>query len=216
MPWFRRIRPVLVMATVLWVLSASAGLSLLWGYENTPGVSAKAPPQWPTDSGIQRDPNRATLIMLVHPQCPCSRASIGELAEVMAQSPGRLIAFVLFLKPAGVPSDWEKSDLWKSAAKIPGVTVLVDNNGTEASRFNAATSGQTMLYDAGGYLLFRGGITDARGHAGENAGSSSIIALVNESSADRTETSVFGCPLFDPNTDCRIPAHPTNPPRAGR
>jgi hypothetical protein len=125
----------------------------------------------------------------------------------MAQSHGRLVAYVLFLKPAGFSDDWEKTDLWQSAAGIPGVNPIVDGDGVEARRFRARTSGQTVLYDAEGRLLFSGGITMARGHAGDNAGRSAIISLVNEQVSEQAETPVFGCPLFDDNSDCRKPDH---------
>jgi hypothetical protein len=128
----------------------------------------------------------------------------------MAQSQGRLEAYVLFLKPAGFADDWEKTDLWQSAAGIKGVKPIVDYDGVEAHRFHAQTSGQTVLYDAEGRLLFSGGITVARGHAGDNAGRSAIVSLVNAKIAEKTETPVFGCPLFDDNSDCRKPNHERN------
>ena len=199
----KRIRVVLFTSTILWLFAVSIGLWLLWGYENTPGVGAEPPRQWPADSRIQRATDRATLVMLAHPHCPCTRASIGELASLMAQSQGRVTAYVLFLKPAGFSEDWEKTDLWQSAANIPGVTAVIDDGGAEARRFHAATSGQTILYDAEGRLLFSGGITGSRGHSGDNAGRSAIVSLVNAGAADRAETFVFGCPLFDPNSECR-------------
>ena len=37
-------------------------------------------------------------------------------------------------------------------------------------RFGAETSGQTLLYDRDGRLLFSGGTTGSRGHDGDNAG----------------------------------------------
>jgi hypothetical protein len=188
---------------MLWLLAVSFGILILWNYENTPGTSANPPALWPTDSQIQRATAHATLVMLVHPHCPCTRATIGELAELMAHCQGRLTAYVLFLKPAGFSDDWEKTDLWQSAASIPGVNVIVDDDGAEARRFHSATSGQTILYDAEGHLLFSGGITASRGHAGDNDGQSAIISLVNDGAASRTVTSVFGCPLFDANSDCR-------------
>jgi hypothetical protein len=58
------------------------------------------------------------------------------------------------------------------------------------------TSGQTVLYDNEGALLFSGGITGARGHAGDNAGRTSLVELLNRGAAGRSRTSVFGCPLF--------------------
>lgn len=202
-PSSKRIKRILLVSTILWLFAISIGLWFLLSYENTPGVSANPPALWPTDSKIQRPTAHATLVMLVHPHCPCTRATIGELAELMAHCQGRLTAYVLFLKPAGFADDWEKTDLWHSAASIPGVNVMVDDDGAEARRFHSATSGQTILYDAAGHLLFSGGITSARGHAGDNDGRSAIVSLVNGGATERVETSVFGCPLFDEKSDCR-------------
>jgi hypothetical protein len=202
LPRSKRARLVLLTSITLWLLVIGIGLSFLWGYENTPGVAAEPPREWPVDSQIRRDSNRATLIMLAHPHCPCTRASIGELASLMAHSQGRLTAYVLFLKPNGFSEDWEKTALWQNAASIPGVEAVVDNDGTEARRFHAHTSGQTLLYDADGRLLFSGGITASRGHSGDNAGRSAIASLVSTGAAERDETFVFGCPLFD-NSECR-------------
>jgi hypothetical protein len=204
-PRFGRARVLLLLGTISWLLAISFGLWMLWGYENTPGTAAQPPHQWPADSNISAARDHATLVMLAHPHCPCTRATIGELASIMAHSQGRLTAYVLFLKPAGFSEEWEKSDLWQSAASIPGVTAVIDDEGAEAKRFHAATSGQTLLYDAGGRLLFSGGITGSRGHSGDNAGRSAIMSFVNSGAAERTESFVFGCPLFDPNSECRMP-----------
>jgi hypothetical protein len=194
----------------VWLCSISTGLWILWGYENTAGMSAEPPVMWPADSRVQRVPERATLVMLAHPHCPCTRASIGELASLMAHAQGRVTGYVFFLKPAGFSEDWEKTDLWQSAASIPGVSAVIDDGGTEARRFGAATSGQTILYDARGRLLFSGGITGSRGHAGDNAGRSAIVSLINDHAAEDSETKVFGCPLFDPNSECQRPEHERN------
>jgi hypothetical protein len=195
-------RLILIIACAAWIVVTGLGLALLWKYENAPGPAVTAPANWPSDSSIRPATDRATLIMLAHPHCPCTRAGIGELARLMAQAPGRARAFVLFLKPAGSSTDWEKSDLWQSAASIPDVTVIVDDDGAEARRFHAQTSGQTALYDVKGRLLFSGGITGSRGHSGDNAGRSAIVSLLNTGDAERTETLVFGCPLYSPRSEC--------------
>jgi hypothetical protein len=209
-PRFKRGRLVLLASITVWLLVVGVGLSVLWGYENTPGVAAEPPHMWPAQSQIQRAPDGDTLVMLVHPHCPCTRAGLGELASIMAHCQGRLKAYVLFLKPTGFSDDWEKTDLWQSAASIPGVYAVVDDGGAQASRFHAATSGQTILYDADGRLLFSGGITASRGHSGDNAGRSAIVSLVNAGAAERANTSVFGCPLFDENSECREPKDERN------
>ena len=135
--------------------------------------------------------------MLVHPHCPCSRASVGELALLLAKAQGLSTTHVLFHQPAGVPADWHRTDLWSTASTIPGVTVSVDHDGIEARRFGIATSGHTLLYDGDGRLRFTGGITASRGHSGDNAGRTSVVALLLRQPAQRRSTSVFGCSLLN-------------------
>jgi hypothetical protein len=193
---FQKNRLILTAAGALWLLMLAAGIGTLWSYESTPGHAAAAPGLWPAASRIRPDADRATLVMLAHPHCPCTRASIGELARLMTQAQGRVTAYVLFVRPPGFSDGWVQSDLWASAAAIPGVTPVLDDGGTEAGLFHAETSGQTVLYDSTGNLLFRGGITSARGHAGDNAGRTTIVSLLTAGEADRRDTPVFGCPLF--------------------
>jgi hypothetical protein len=180
----------------LWLAAVGAGLGVLWRYDNEPGVGANAPARWPADSMFALAIGRPTLVVLAHPQCSCTRATLGEWAEALARANTRPKTYILFLKPEGFSDDWAQSDLWRTAAALPGVTVVRDDDGREARRFGAATSGQTLLYDSNGALLFSGGITGARAHAGDNAGRSSLVALLNHGQPDRTGTSVFGCPLF--------------------
>ena len=185
-------------AGLLWLAVLAAALSILLAYDNTPGaVTHAAPAAWPAESSLSRVPGRPTLIMLVHPKCPCSRASVGELAVLLAHAPASLTTYVLFHKPAGAPADWHATDLWQNASTIPGVTVRLDEGGTEAKRFGAATSGHTLLYDADGRLQFTGGITASRGHSGDNLGRSTILALLQDRPVQRHWTSVFGCSLHE-------------------
>ena len=180
----------------VWLAGAAAGLWVLWRYDNTPGEAGRAPKDWPAHATLARAADRPTLVMLVHPQCTCTRASLSELAEALARARTPPRAYILFMKPAGVDDGWEQTDLWRTAVALPGVTVVRDDEGQVARQFGAATSGQTMLYDARGALIFSGGITGARAHAGDNAGRQSLVALLNRESAPRTLTSVFGCSLF--------------------
>lgn len=196
-------RLVFLSLILLWFIAVGAGLSFLWSYENAPGVAAAAPSRWPSASRIKPVPNRARLVMLTHPQCPCTRASIEELDKLMAHCRGRLDAYVVLTKPVGFSGAWVETDLWRHALKIPGVSVVVDQDGIEAQRFRAATSGQVLLYGADGRLLFSGGITGSRGHVGDNAGESAIEALVNTGSGNDDHSLVFGCPLFNPDSECR-------------
>ena len=165
-------------------------------YDNTPGARADAPASWPAESALTRDPAAPTLVMLAHPRCDCTRASLGELAELLARVKVKPRTFVVFIKPGGTASGWEQSGTWEQAKRIPGVTVVRDDDGAEARRFGVQTSGQTLLYDARGHLLYSGGTTGSRGKAGENAGRADLVALVDGARRPRATRPVFGCPLF--------------------
>jgi hypothetical protein len=181
---------------LVWLAGVSGGLAWLAAYDNAPGVAAHAPLTWPADSRLTRDTTRPTLVMLAHPRCVCTRASVGELAELMARAHQPPKAYVVFIKPAGTDGNWDDTDLWHSASSIPGVTVLRDDDGLEVRRFGAETSGSTMLYDQNGHLIFSGGTTGSRGHPGDNAGRASIVALLNREGARQATSAVFGCSLF--------------------
>ena len=185
-----------VAVAAVWLAAAVGGLSVLWAYENGPGIAATSPQQWPSDSALTLAIDRPTLVFLAHPQCVCTRASLGELAEALARAGSRPKTYVVFLKPSSFADGWEKTGLWETASSLPDTTVLRDDDGREAMRFGAATSGQTMLYDARGKLLFSGGITGARGHAGDNEGRSAVVSLLDQLETHHRTTNVFGCSLF--------------------
>jgi hypothetical protein len=184
------------LGVVAWLAATSGGLWVVWAYDNTPGVSASAPPAWPADAAIPRSADGPTLVLLAHPQCSCTSATLTELAEVLARAQRQPKTYILFLKPYGVPEWWEQSPTWQQANGLPGVSVLRDDEGAVAARFGAVTSGQVVFYDGDGVLRFSGGITSSRGHAGENPGRAALVALLNETATPVDRTSVFGCSLF--------------------
>jgi hypothetical protein len=114
---------------------------------------------------------------------------------LMARMQGEVDAYVLFLKPKQSGSEWEDTELRRSVAAIPSVMVLSDVDGAEARQFGAETSGHTLLFDRDGRLLFSGGITEFRGHVGDNTGERAIESLINGQAPARTATFVFGCAL---------------------
>jgi hypothetical protein len=181
---------------VLWLGVVLAGTFLMLQYSEAPGRTGVPPKEWPAASRLHPVGGKAALVMFVHPHCPCSSASIGELERIMASCQGELSAYVMFIRPAGMAGDWEQTNLWDRAGKIPGVAVSPDEDGEEARRFHAETSGQTVLYDRAGSLVFRGGITPSRGHSGDNPGSDAISSLLAQKLAGPLTTPVFGCALW--------------------
>jgi hypothetical protein len=141
---------------------------------------------------------KPTLILLLHPQCSCSRASVGELAVLMARVPDRVTAHVLIYRPDDPGPQWADTQMRAAADAIPGVIVSTDIDGDESARFGGYVSGQTLLFDAAGQLAFDGGITFARGHSGDNAGRTALQTLIRGGVPATRGTPVFGCYLGRP------------------
>lgn len=182
---------------VLWSIGIIAGFLVLMQYSLTPGQPKPVPLSWPSASGMRLATDRPTLLMFLHPQCPCSSASLEQLNRVLARSSSRLVTHLVFFQPGSTPDSWRTADLWSAAARIPGVLISADADGREVRRFGAATSGTTFLFDPMGRLLFQGGITAQRGHAADNAAADALLKSLSTGMVSDQNAPVFGCPLFD-------------------
>ncbi|SDU14483.1 hypothetical protein SAMN05444156_2228 [Verrucomicrobium sp. GAS474] len=180
-----------------WLTAIVLGFRFLSGYEGKAGSGA-AVASFPQglSPALSLDPSRKNLILVAHPRCPCTGATLDELIEIMTACRNELHVSVLFTVPAGESqAGWVDSHLEREARRIPGVTVVDDPDGKMAARLGAAVSGVALLFDGRGKLLFSGGITEARGHRGPNDGRESVIALVQGRPAAALRTPVFGCAL---------------------
>ncbi len=180
-----------------WAALLLVGLAAMAVREHQPGARGVVPAAWPVESRLVRDRDRPSLILFAHPHCPCTVASLRELERILARSSDRLRAQVVFCVPDGAPAGWERTELWQQACSVPGLSVVADPGGFEARLFGARTSGTTLVYDAQSELRFQGGITGARGHEGDNAGKSAVLACLETPQARAFTVPVFGCPLFD-------------------
>src|SRR5687767_8393474 len=77
----RRVSTLLVL--VGWLSAASAGFWQLTAYSSTPGAPAPSVARWPGSSLVAKTPGRATLVMVAHPGCSCTRASLRELERLL-------------------------------------------------------------------------------------------------------------------------------------
>jgi hypothetical protein len=186
-----------VLLVVSWLALAVGGFAALARYDARPGPDGPAAPQtWPAASTLTAAHDRATLVVFLHPLCPCSRATVAELERLLAGRSASLEARAVVVTWDGEPES-AAPDLRERLVEVPRLTV-VEDDGTEASRFGATTSGTALLYDAEGVLRFRGGITPTRGHVGDNVGASAIAELVRGRTPAVTSTPVFGCALALP------------------
>jgi hypothetical protein len=179
----------------LWCVGLTMGAQALWKYSSTPGETGSVPERWPADAPFQPTSGRATMVMLAHPHCPCTRASLVELTQLAAR--GGAEPWVLFVRPQGAEEGWERAGAWKSATDIPGAHVLVDVDGDAARAFGARTSGHVLFYDAAGVLQFSGGITASRGQQGPSSGSEAILAVLRGEGSKPHEAPTYGCPLIN-------------------
>jgi hypothetical protein len=198
------LRPVPLALLILWLVGIIAGFACLLRYASTPGERGPCPERWPAGSSLRLAADRPTLVLLAHPHCFCTQASLDELEQILIHSPQPVSAHVLFYRPGSFPKGWEKTALWHQVERLAGARAHCDEDGAEARLFGATTSGQVLLYHPEGHLLFRGGITNARGHVGASVGTTAILALLSQGPAGQPETPVFGCPLHG------CPSRPTD------
>src|SRR5262245_2224869 len=171
-------RPV-VSALVLTAAACGvvAGFATLMRYAATAGPSPRAPARMPVELETALAPCEGTslyarplLVLCVHPQCPCTRATIDELDRIAHGAGSALAIEVFFLSDAELGSAWTESELWRAARSIPGAHVHADLGGALARRLGAEVSGTAIVYGRDGGLEFQGGITLGRGEPGDNAG----------------------------------------------
>ena len=191
---------IILAFALLWGLSI--GISSVWlmNYASLPGKPADSPSSLPAHIFKDRITELPTLAVFIHPQCSCSRASLRELAKLVTQTRDRLNIYILFYQPEDRSLEWVKSDLWDAAAEIPGRRLIVINKSV-VDQFGVSTSGQALFYDAGGGLIFSGGLTNSRAHEGDNLGRSTIKSYLLKGELPATQSPVFGCSLTFSHTD---------------
>jgi CheY-like chemotaxis protein len=183
------------MTALIWGVLVCGGSLLLMRFETRPSDDGHVPSQWPAQSRIGRAADQPIVIMFLHPNCPCSRASVHELTAVINSLPPRLMPRIEFVLRTEAIRDWRASELRHDLSSIREAIVIDDDGGREAARFGAQTSGLVLLYDRSGALRFHGGITAGRGHEGANCAEDSLAGILRNSSTAISETPVYGCSL---------------------
>ncbi|WP_153556176.1 hypothetical protein [Roseimaritima sediminicola] len=192
-------RPVawIVLGT-LWLV----GLGGLWyattryQFRRPPVAESSIATSWPATSRLELAARRDTLVYLIHPRCPCTRASTRQLQRLLD---GNLLrreqqprVLVLASVPSGAEasasprheaqretdSSWTDTDLLRRCRQLPRSTVVLDVGGEESQRFGGRISGTVLLFDSAGNRLFAGGITAARGLEGDNPAAARLHDLL--------------------------------------
>lgn len=190
-------------ALALWISCVAAGFAALGRYSTEAG-----PAQTPRDVdeflASHRQPNRALLIMAVHPRCPCTKASMAELGDLLARSRGTCDALILQFHPENGAAKWREDTVPRELGGVQ-VGVLLDPGGKQAATLGAATSGHVVFIDAAGAVRFTGGITVSRGHRGRAPGQNAILEILAGGSPSRASAPAYGCAL---SPECSAPLKP--------
>ncbi|WP_158261050.1 MULTISPECIES: hypothetical protein [Pirellulaceae] len=186
-----------VIAFAAWLAAVVFVFVSLGVYAGTQGPRSLPPSQWPTSSNLERTIDSHTLLVFLHPGCPCSRATLDNLLPI-STTPSLSIVLVCMgdeFHPGENANDFascrQQLNEWKTRNNV---SLHFDTKDEEAHRFQAKTSGHCMLFNAQGKLKFSGGVTSSRGHQGASAGLASLEAALNGSPEYETYP-VFGCPL---------------------
>jgi hypothetical protein len=175
---------------VAWVVAVAGGFGV-WGAAEAPPGRAGPPAAGSPRAG-------PSVVVYVHPHCPCTRAALPAILDALAVAPPGTDCRVVFALPVGVPDGWERTRSWDLAAGRPGVAVEIDRGGTRAAADGAETSGHAVARDAAGRVAFRGGLSRPGTRPADGAGLRAVAAVLAGCAPDTSETPVFGCPLTTP------------------
>ena len=191
-------RPRALGAVVgVWGVLCAGGWYALASYNLSAGEGWTAPAERPAAIVSTQHMEGALVEGFLHPRCPCSEATLGELAKLLSRH-SELRARLWFLLPEGREASWARgARLWGIARELPRTELELDRGGERARVYGARTSGAMVLYDEGGRRVWAGGITESRGHHGDNQGAFALSEHLRGRTIPRDRFPVFGCALFD-------------------
>jgi hypothetical protein len=134
--------------------------------------------EWPAATKLTKISTSAHLVVFVHPYCPCTRVTLRNLDEALDST--ELHVSLVQLRTESLESIHSPISSIASLANKNAWNLIMDNEGVEANSFGATTSGECLLFDADGALLFAGGITAGRGHLGSNPGLETLKDLLRQ------------------------------------
>ncbi|MCE9608334.1 MAG: hypothetical protein K8U03_25895 [Planctomycetia bacterium] len=189
--------PIKIVFGLAWLSSVAVVFQLWIDYDHDPGRAGDTLPLWPIDSRLKLDERYGTLVVFLHPFCPCSQKGMRKIERIIADRTNRPTCYFLFSDLNDNTVVETDSDNWRRARSLSREGTLTDFDAVEATRFGAKTSGFLAFYDAAGRLRFRGGITSERGGEQSNAFERLLSEAIAGSDFPLVSTPVYGCPLVE-------------------
>lgn len=189
-----------VILAVVWLCAVAIVSGWLVVRSTSAGPRQAGPDSWPATILGPQSSDRLSIVVALHPKCPCSKATITQLSE-LARALGDTAEFVaLLLVPSGMDADWMHSNTRDQLATLPSCRVILDHRGEAARALGMRTSGHVQAFSPDGSLVFSGGVTPSRGDLGPCAPLEVLSALASrpaEGNGPPAAAPVFGCQLFD-------------------
>ena len=183
-----------LLALLFWLGLIAGGYVWLLRYSFAAGKSVTAPHRIPPALAPLATSARSQLFVALHPHCPCSRATMRELAKILSRAANTSDVTVLVYKPADKADGWSESPLVEDCRRM-NCRIIQDADGKLAATLGSLTSGSVALYDHKGRLRYQGGITASRGHEGDNGGEKAVIEILLGNRESHRSLPVFGCPI---------------------
>ena len=194
-----------ISAFLLLPVAVAAGGWLLADYSYRPGESREALKQLGATERLElfgttevEIRSSQTLVLFIHPRCPCTKATIRSLERIYHRMPQRPKLVVYAFYPQDRGESWAESALTDYVTAFADAALIPDRNGDACLRYGVTTSGHLMLFDRHDRLVFSGGITPGRAHEGDCISSKDLLKKCrNESSvAAPSNWPVYGCPII--------------------
>lgn len=130
---------------IVWIAFAVAGWYGIsaYGLNGDPQATTSIVSQWPVDSTIVRLTELLTLVLFLHPKCPCSRATVGELERLPLLIPSDALpdVCVVAAAPRATGDLWWSSPFLDRIARLPNArTGGRDPGGVETDLFGESAA----------------------------------------------------------------------------
>lgn len=201
----RRRRALAGAAIAAWLAAIATAMAALADYMHTPAPQAAPADAWP-DTLEPLDAGVHTLVLAVHPRCPCTVATVRQLEKLRdtPEHPLRIRAYAFEPARPDQPRDWRDTDVTRILERH-GARVIPDPEGNAATTLRLTTSGHAVLFDPNANAVFQGGLTHARGVAGPSAAVVNINRVLAGQPHPLNTTHVYGCPIHNPQHTCQHP-----------
>lgn len=206
-----RIRGVYCLASLVWFSFAIFGFWVLLDHDTSTGTDDNRSAVHGLNTTLVQNsvsarstellkelipaPGQLSIVMALHPTCPCTRSSLAELERLLETESTTSQCVFLVALPSDKSMSWIDTDTTMLAKGLPNSRIIVDVDAKLATQLGIENSGGILVVQPNGTVSFSGGITSGRTCTQENPGSVAVASLIRGEAVQAITTPTFGCPL---------------------